>query len=97
MIKCLLAGADVVQIASSLPRHGASHLDRLVAGLAEWIEAHNAGSVNEIRGRLRAGRLAQRRFCRARTTFARCCWNIHSRYKSPILNSRLNFSGLAPG
>ncbi len=59
VIKYLLAGADVVQAASSLLRHGPSYLDRLVEGLAEWIEAHGAGSVDEIRGRLRADRLAE--------------------------------------
>ncbi len=59
VIKYLLAGADVVQAASSLLRHGPSHLDRLAAGLAEWIEAHDADSVEEIRGRLRADRFAQ--------------------------------------
>ena len=59
VIKYLLAGADVVQTASSLLRHGPRHLDRLVEGLTEWIEAHGASSVAEIRGRLRADRLAQ--------------------------------------
>jgi len=59
VIKYLLAGADVVQVASSLLRHGPSHLDRLVAGLADWIEAHGAASVEEIRGRLCADRFAR--------------------------------------
>src|SRR5271165_5353606 len=59
VIKYLLAGADVVQVASSLLRNGPGHLDRLVAGLTEWIEAHGAGSVDEIRGRLRADRFTQ--------------------------------------
>ena len=59
VIKYLLAGADVVQVASSLLRHGPNHLDRLVEGLAEWIEAHGANSIEEIRGRLRADRLAE--------------------------------------
>ena len=59
VIKYLLAGADVIQAASSILRHGPSHLDRLVEGLAEWIEAHGAASVEEIRGRLRAERHAQ--------------------------------------
>ncbi|MGO9359624.1 dihydroorotate dehydrogenase-like protein [Rhodoblastus sp.] len=58
VIKYLLAGADVVEAASSLLRHGPSHIKRLVEGLAEWIEAHGATSVDEIRGRLRADRLA---------------------------------------
>src|SRR5208283_3834228 len=59
VIKYLLAGADVVQAASSLLRHGPSYLHRLVEGLAEWIEAHDANSVEEVRGRLRADRFAQ--------------------------------------
>ena len=57
--KYLLAGADVVQAASTLLRHGPGYPARLVAGLAEWIEAHGAGSVDEIRGRLRADRFSQ--------------------------------------
>ncbi len=59
VIKYLLAGADVVQAASSLLRHGPKHLGRLVQGLTEWLEAHGASSVEAIRGRLRADRLAE--------------------------------------
>jgi dihydroorotate dehydrogenase (fumarate) len=42
-----------------LLRHGPNHIDHLVEGLADWIEAHGASSVDEIRGRLRADRFAQ--------------------------------------
>src|SRR5271165_1434736 len=59
VIKYLLAGADVVQTASSLLRHGPRRLGRLVQGLTEWIGAHGASSVDEIRGRLRADRFTQ--------------------------------------
>jgi dihydroorotate dehydrogenase (fumarate) len=59
VIKYLLAGAHVVQTASSLLRHGPRHIDRLVEGLREWIEAHGASAVEDIRGRLRADRIAQ--------------------------------------
>jgi len=58
VIKYLLAGADIVLTASSLLRHGPRQLGRLVEGLAEWLEARGASSVAEIRGRLRANRLA---------------------------------------
>jgi dihydroorotate dehydrogenase (fumarate) len=58
VIKYLLAGADAVLTVSALLRNGAGHLDHLVQGMAEWIEAHGASSVAEIRGRLRAARLA---------------------------------------
>ncbi len=56
VVKYLLAGADAVQTASALLRHGAGHLRQLVDGLTEWLEAHGAGSVDAIRGRLRADR-----------------------------------------
>ncbi|MGO9428573.1 dihydroorotate dehydrogenase-like protein [Rhodoblastus sp.] len=59
VVKYLLAGADVAEAASSLLRHGPSQLNRMVEGLTEWIEAHGAASVAEIRGRLRADRFAQ--------------------------------------
>ncbi|HVC56969.1 MAG TPA: dihydroorotate dehydrogenase-like protein [Stellaceae bacterium] len=58
VIKYLLAGADAVQTASALLRHGAGHLRRLVEGLADWLEAHGADSLGEIRGRVRAAGFA---------------------------------------
>jgi dihydroorotate dehydrogenase (fumarate) len=54
VIKYLLAGADAVQTASALLRHGPEYLRRLVEGLTEWIEARGAASVSEVRGRMRA-------------------------------------------
>jgi dihydroorotate dehydrogenase (fumarate) len=57
VVKYLLAGADVVLTASSLLRHGPKHLGRTVNGLADWLAAHGASSVGEIRGRMRAERL----------------------------------------
>lgn len=59
VVKYLLAGADVVQSASALLRHGPDHLGRLVEGLAGWLEAHDAASVAEIRGRMSAARLVE--------------------------------------
>ena len=58
VIKYLLAGADAVLAASSLLRHGPKHLSHMVDGLADWLAAHGASSVGEVRGRLRAERLA---------------------------------------
>lgn len=59
VIKYLLAGADAVQTASALMRHGPEYLRRLVRGLTDWIEARGAASVSEIRGRMRADRFAE--------------------------------------
>ena len=57
VIKYLLAGADAVLTASALLRHGPEYLGRLVEGVDDWIAAHGAGSVTEIRGRMRANRV----------------------------------------
>ena len=55
--KYLLAGADAVQTASALLRHGPRYLERLVKDLAAWVGAQGAASVSEIRGRMSAARL----------------------------------------
>jgi dihydroorotate dehydrogenase (fumarate) len=57
-VRYLLAGADAVLTASALLRHGPEYMGRLVKGLADWLEAHGAGSVAQIRGRMSANRLA---------------------------------------
>jgi dihydroorotate dehydrogenase (fumarate) len=59
VVKYLLAGADAVQTASALMRHGPEHIGRLVAGLGEWIEARGANSVADIRGRMSPRRFAE--------------------------------------
>jgi dihydroorotate dehydrogenase (fumarate) len=60
VVKYLFAGADAALTASALLRHGAGYLRHLVKGLTEWLEAHGAGSVAEIRGRMCAERLTER-------------------------------------
>jgi dihydroorotate dehydrogenase (fumarate) len=57
VVKYLLAGADAVMTTSSLLRHGPAHLGRIVSGLEEWVSGRGFASVEEMRGRLSAGRL----------------------------------------
>lgn len=57
VVKYLLAGADIVQTASALMRNAPEYMGRLVDGLSEWLDAHGATSVSEIRGRMSAARL----------------------------------------
>lgn len=61
--KYLLAGADAVQTASALVRHGPRHLRRLVEGLSAWLAAQGAADLVEIRGRMSAERLARAYAC----------------------------------
>ncbi len=51
-IKLLLAGADVVHMASALLEHGAGHVRVVRKGLQEWMEQQGFESVGEFRGRL---------------------------------------------
>ena len=50
IVKLILAGADVVMLASALLQQGAGALSTLTEGLAAWLDAHGSGSVAEIRG-----------------------------------------------
>lgn len=51
-IKALLAGADAVQTASALLRHGPPYLTTLRDGLVQWMERHSFSSMNDVRGRM---------------------------------------------
>lgn len=57
VIKYVLAGADVVMVASSLLRHGPGHAQRLVRGLSRWLESRGATDVREVRGAMSHGRV----------------------------------------
>jgi dihydroorotate dehydrogenase (fumarate) len=52
VIKLLLAGASVVQIASALYRHGTGYFEVLNHELSEWMEQHNFNKIEEFRGKL---------------------------------------------
>ncbi len=48
----LLAGADVVECASTLLRHGPQHAQVLIEELNAWGDGHGFSSVDVVRGRL---------------------------------------------
>ena len=52
VVKLLLAGADVVELASALLLHGPGHLRVLQAGLEEWLHEREYESVSQLRGSL---------------------------------------------
>jgi dihydroorotate dehydrogenase (fumarate) len=51
-IKALLAGADAVQLVSSLLRHGVSHIRTMTEGLARWMASHDIDRLDDARGRV---------------------------------------------
>ncbi len=52
--KYLLAGADVVQSASALLRHGPEYVGVLLQGLCDWMNRRGYQTVDEVRGLLAA-------------------------------------------
>jgi dihydroorotate dehydrogenase (fumarate) len=50
VVKLLLAGADVVMLASALLREGPGLLRELTDGLAEWLEEREYASVEQLKG-----------------------------------------------
>ncbi|MGE5407748.1 MAG: dihydroorotate dehydrogenase-like protein [Syntrophothermus sp.] len=52
VVKLVLAGADVVMLASSLLRNGPGHVTSVVGGLARWLAEHEYASVDQARGSL---------------------------------------------
>ncbi len=48
--KALLVGADVAMMTSALLRHGAGHLTRVEAELADWLADREYESVDQLRG-----------------------------------------------
>jgi dihydroorotate dehydrogenase (fumarate) len=50
LARYLLAGADVVMTASALLRHGRDYAGALLGGLAEWMEAKEFTSLDDVRG-----------------------------------------------
>ncbi len=52
MVKQLLAGAKVVQMASALYKNGVNYPTQVLAGLENWMKEHNFNSVDEFRGKM---------------------------------------------
>ncbi|HPF99971.1 MAG TPA: dihydroorotate dehydrogenase-like protein [Kiritimatiellia bacterium] len=50
VVKFVAAGADVVQTASALLKHGPAHVTALVDGLARWLEEHEYKSIRQLKG-----------------------------------------------
>jgi dihydroorotate dehydrogenase (fumarate) len=50
VIKMLLAGADIAQIASVLLMNGPKHLKTLLAYLRSWMEEREYASVEQLKG-----------------------------------------------
>jgi dihydroorotate dehydrogenase (fumarate) len=52
VLKCLLAGADCVMLASCLLRNGPAHVTRLLRGVEAWMREREYESVTQMKGSL---------------------------------------------
>jgi dihydroorotate dehydrogenase (fumarate) len=50
VVKCLLAGADVVMTASAVLQHGPKHLETLLGGARQWMQENEYASVDQMQG-----------------------------------------------
>jgi len=52
VIKMLLAGADAVQVVSTLYKHKPEHIATMLAEMEEWMTAKNYSSISDFKGKL---------------------------------------------
>lgn len=50
VLKAVMAGADVTMMTSALLKHGVAHLGTVRHDLLAWMEAHEYGSIAQMRG-----------------------------------------------
>jgi dihydroorotate dehydrogenase (fumarate) len=56
-VKLLLAGADVIHMASSLLQHGPARLTEILAGMQVWMEDNEYQSITQMKGSMSLGKL----------------------------------------
>ena len=49
-VKAILSGADAIQLVSALLRHGIRYVQTMREGLEHWMEQHEFGSLDDMRG-----------------------------------------------
>jgi len=52
MIKQLMAGAKAVQVTSSIYKHGAEYIEKMIGELEKWMQRHKFSSVDQFIGKM---------------------------------------------
>lgn len=52
VVKMILAGADCVQVVSTLYKNKIGHLEKMLKDLSDWMDLKNYKSLNEFKGKL---------------------------------------------
>jgi dihydroorotate dehydrogenase (fumarate) len=58
VLKCVMAGANVVMMTSALIRHGAAHLAHVLSEMRQWMTDKEYQSISEMRGSLSLRKVA---------------------------------------
>lgn len=61
VVKALMAGADVVQLVSTLLIHGQGHVGEILEAVIGWMDEHSYTSLEELRGCMSYGRFSDTR------------------------------------
>jgi len=59
VVKSIMAGADIANVASVLLEEGPYYLSELLSGLSQWMEAHEYESVAQMKGALSQRNVAE--------------------------------------
>ena len=60
VIRMLLAGADTVQLVTTLYKNGINHLGTILSGLEKWMEDKGYSSIDDFRGSMSRKNLGQK-------------------------------------
>jgi dihydroorotate dehydrogenase (fumarate) len=52
VVRLLLAGADCVQLVSTVYKNKISHIEKMLSDITSWMDSHGYGSLNDFRGKL---------------------------------------------
>ena len=52
VVKEILAGADAVQVVSSLYKHGINYLEDMTEDLKSWMERHGFEKIDDFKGKM---------------------------------------------
>jgi len=52
VVKMLLAGADCVQVVSTLYKNGIEHITKIVSEIEAWMDSKNYDTIDSFRGKL---------------------------------------------
>jgi dihydroorotate dehydrogenase (fumarate) len=85
-LKALLAGADVVMMASALLQQGPEHVATVIDGMTRWMEDHEYASVAELRGSMSMAKIPDP-VVYARANYARLVAGFVSPYDWRVTDS----------